>query len=661
MAEQTLEQMIAEIAQNTAPEPESQLGRTILQGLTFKTADEIEAWLFSASPEEYEQLVSEIRNNLDEYAQANPITSTTAEIGGAVLPAIIATIMSGGAALPAIGARLMQVAPRTFQLLTRGLGNVLGTRNVQSLMGAATVGGVQGGLAGYGGGEGGFADPSRISGATYGTASGAITGGGFNIAGKFAGSLVEGMINFARKKYGDRAGTAVAREIQKLAQERGLTPDEVYQQIQNGSLVVENVTLRDVLRTYRAEGGEAAEELRKGLTDRPKTTSTDVRQYLERTMAGSTDENILKKQAARLGNLKEEASALYEGELGKKLVPQENVTQLTGLFQRVPEAFEDLKDAYRIEGKKLFFDFDEAGNVVVQGRPTVQEMEEVRKQLAQRANRLMKPDAPAGQYRIGEAYDVIEKELRGLIDNLSDETRQARQKWRQMNIEGEAFDAGRKVTTTNPDIDALEIEWDTALAQGDEAIKAFRLGVLSKLRNRLRSGQKQTVIRDMLDEEKSMFLLLEQVFPEQEIPEMLRRLSVAKEANDAFTQILGQSPSAITSGLQQKQRSNFDLGDLIMSPDMYAIARVAMGILGRSQAGLTDAQKADLVRTLIRSNADEMKAIISDTNGYTNLERYITNAISGLRKTAPRAAIQMQDPQENINEMMGAFGAGRVQ
>jgi hypothetical protein len=251
----------------------------------------------------------------------------------------------------------------------------------------------------------------------------------------------------------------------------------------------------------------------------------------------------------------------------------------------------------------------------------------------------------------------LELRLRGLIDGISDDTKQARAKYNQMNNESDAFDAGRKVTTNNPDIDALEIEWDTALAMGDDAIKSFRLGVLSKLRNRLRSGQKQTVIRDMLDEEKSLFLLLEQVFPEQDIPEMLRRLSVAKEANDAATEILRQSSTAITSSLQKKAASNVDFGDLIMSPDLYGIARIAFGIMGKTQSGLTDAQKADFVRTLVRSNADEMKSIISDTNGYSNLERYITDAISGLRKTAPRAVIQMQDPQESLNQMMGAFGA----
>jgi DNA-binding phage protein len=654
MAEQTLDQMIAEIQQNTAPEPKSQFGRTVLQGLTFKTADEIEAWLKTSTPDEYEQLVGEIRGNLDEYSKANPITAGAAEIGGAVLPAIIATIMSGGAAIPAIGAKLAQSAPRFLQLITKGLGNVLGTRNVNTLLGAATVGGVQGGLSGYGGGEGDATDPSRISGATYGATTGAVTGGGLNIAGRFAGATVEGIINFARKKYGDRAGTAVAREIQKLAQERGISAEEAYRQIQNGSLMVENVTLRDVLRTYRAEGGEAAEELRKGLADRPKTTSRDVREYLEETLGDTADENILKKNLERLGTLKKEASELYESDWANDAVPQSLISELGIIFQAAPKAFDEVEEAIRATpGAEMFFKLDEAGNVVVTGRPTIGQAETVRRAIKNRVKTLY--DENKGTAAI--ALENLELRLRGLIDGISDDTKQARAKYNQMNNESDAFDAGRKVTTNNPDIDALEIEWDTALAMGDDAIKSFRLGVLSKLRNRLRSGQKQTVIRDMLDEEKSLFLLLEQVFPEQDIPEMLRRLSVAKEANDAATEILRQSSTAITSSLQKKAASNVDFGDLIMSPDLYGIARIAFGIMGKTQSGLTDAQKADFVRTLVRSNADEMKSIISDTNGYSNLERYITDAISGLRKTAPRAVIQMQDPQESLNQMMGAFGA----
>jgi len=64
--------------------------RQMGQGLTFGTADEIEARAMSlATGRPYEEVLSEIRGRLKAYKEARPIESTAYEIGGAAIPALI--------------------------------------------------------------------------------------------------------------------------------------------------------------------------------------------------------------------------------------------------------------------------------------------------------------------------------------------------------------------------------------------------------------------------------------------------------------------------------------------------------------------------------------------------------------------------------------------
>src|SRR6056300_910685 len=161
-------------------ETPTQRGRAFLQGLTFGTADEIEAWLRSANDEEYEQLLNEIRGNLDAYSQARPCEAGIAEIGGAALPALVATVMTGGSALAAVGARL----PKLTQLIGKATGKLFGTSGTQTITGGAVVGAGQGAATGFGTGEGGFEE--RLRGAT----GGGVIGLGTGAAGQFAGDIL---------------------------------------------------------------------------------------------------------------------------------------------------------------------------------------------------------------------------------------------------------------------------------------------------------------------------------------------------------------------------------------------------------------------------------------------------------------------------------------
>jgi hypothetical protein len=71
--------------------------RSVGQGLTFGTADEIEAFLRSlAGREGYRDIKNRIEADRMAFAEANPGTSISAELAGAALPGLIGAFVPGG-------------------------------------------------------------------------------------------------------------------------------------------------------------------------------------------------------------------------------------------------------------------------------------------------------------------------------------------------------------------------------------------------------------------------------------------------------------------------------------------------------------------------------------------------------------------------------------
>ena len=643
MAEPTLAELLAQIA----PEPEAptERGRTFLQGLTFGTADEIEAYIKSiGSDREYEDLVNEIRGNLDAYSEARPIESGAFEVGGAALPAIVATIMSGGTAgIAAIGSRL----PFLTRLVGQATGKVLGTTGTQTLTGGAAVGAVQGALTGAGTAEGGVLN--RLEGAGYG----GVTGAALGLGGQFAGNLLEkgvgGMIDFARRSKGAKASKAAEREIQRLAQERGISPDDAFRLVMEGGMLVENATLRDVMRSYRASGGEAAELLRKGLGPRPSATRKEVTEYLERTLGGA-DQNIIKQNTQRLTQLKDEAERLYESDWANDQVPQELVSELGMIFQGARRAFDEVEEAIdATPGAERFFKLDNNGRVIVTGAPTIGQAEMVRRAIANRVNTLYED----GKGTAAKALGDLENTLRGLIDNISPDTQAARATWRQMNNEGEAFDVGKSVMKATPEIDVAQIEWEKALSLGDETTKSFRLGVMSSLRRMLSGGTAAGTIKKLLDEDNAQGQLLREIFPEQNLPEMLRRLSVAKEANNAANEILGQSPTAITNALMKQQGGDIDLLDLAVDgASMIGVARMIARMVKKAEPQMSPDQRSEVVMLMMSQDANRIKQLLLDESGLAKAQDRVNKFIDMARRGTMRGTTQMQSQDGGLINML---------
>lgn len=632
---------IADKEQQRAETP-TQRTRTILQGVTFGGADELEAFLRKLSGEDYETALNEIRGGLKAYQQARPGEALALEVGGAAAPALLASVFTGGGSLAALGAR--------FPTLLKAA-KAVGIAAPETLVGAGVVGGVQGATTGFLTGEG---EGDRIRGAATGFLTGAPIGLGMDIAGKAATRPIIALVDIARRKLGSKAGAAVEKEIQRIAADANLTPEQVAQDLADGSLVAENATLRDAVRSYRATGGPAATKLKEGLEGRTAETRAPVVEGLEVGLTGQSGGNILKRQSEKLSTIKDKANELYNSPFAKQPVPPQLASELQSLFQGVPGAFDEVITAMKAKGEKPFFRMD-GDKLVITGQPTIAQAERVRRAIANKADSLWKNS----QGDAAKAFGEVEMRLRGLIDNISPETQAARQTWRQMSNQGDAFDAGRSAMKATPDIDQSQIDFDRFAAMGPDELQAFRTGAMAKLRVMLGSGSASSTIKKLLNEDNAQGQLLRTIFPEQDLPNMLKRLQVAKTANEAANEILGQSPTAVTQ--QQIKRQGGDIGVLDIAEaggfNPIAIARLGQKLLSKSRPELTDQNRLDVVNVLLSRDPDYIVSILRDESGVAKFQELLERTANATIAGTTRAVIQQQEPiRENI---FGALGAAQ--
>lgn len=333
------------------PPVEAGFGRSVLQGLTFNFADEIEAALRSGSlsNKEYENQLARVRAGIKEYEQQYPGRAFAGEMIGGLAPtaaALIAAPFTGGATAPAAiaGATRMAVkAPTLGKIALRGAG----------------YGAASGTVSGAGGAEGGL--EKRLAGAGMGGATGAVFGGSSPVvtqAVSSGGKAVKGL--FTPTQPQDALTKAQELIAKKLAQE-GIDPAELARQRARISLFdPRDETLADY-------GGESMRRLARGAMAIPQSAQTETRQMLierakgagprvtqditDLTAVGARDiqdvaDEIIANRAKLAAPLYEEARSagqISSPKLDNLLTKSKDIQQAIGDARRLPQ-FADLPD-----------------------------------------------------------------------------------------------------------------------------------------------------------------------------------------------------------------------------------------------------------------------------------------------------------------------------
>lgn len=584
----------------------TQRTRTAAQGLTLGFADEIEARARSLTTgRPYAEVLDEIRGSVKSYQEARPMEALGYEVGGAVLPAIGA----------------MAAAPFTGGASTAAVAPTLGRM--------AGMGAVQGGITAFGTGEGGAAERlSRVpGGAAYGVGGSLLAGGVV----RGAGSALSTLTDATRRLVGGRGSTVVENEIQRLAQQTGKTADQIADDILNGRLLAENRTIQAAVRALRAGGGGASRIIQEGLEQRPAMTRAAAMDDLNKYLADISAPSALQAQR-RSEDVARVAERAAYSQFRDMPAPDEVVSELADALRRVPSAADEVAIALRAQtGAAPFFEILEDGSVQFTRSPTVAEVENVRRAIGNRASALYRGNMGAA----GEAVAGVETGLRGSLDETVPELSATRATAAGVRSQRDAFDAGQKAFSGDINEQLMEFAKLTDPSQ----IEAYRAGLMAAIQARSATGSRQSMIRNMANEETKEGRILREVLPQDAVDDVLRSIETASGAQEAASKILQGSPTAETLMEAGRQGLGLSVSDIsgALSMDPTALANVASKMADRFRRDLTDAERARIARILVSEDADLVRRAIEDDGALAVLRDRIEQISATATRGASRA------------------------
>ena len=581
--------------------------RTMAQGLTLGTADEMEARARSLTTgRPYEEVLDEIRGQIKSYQEAYPKSSMGYEIGGAAIP----TVAAMAAAPFTGGGSTAAVAP--------------------SLARMAGMGALEGGAYAFGTGEGGFAQRAeRVPGGVVGGAIGGAVGGA---ATRAAGGAFTALSDSARRLVGRRGSSIVENEIQRLAEQTRRSADEIADDIVNGRILAENATIRQAVRSLKTSGGEPTRILTEGLTDRPTKTRAAAMEELSTYLSDVEAPSALQAQRRSEDVAKAAEGTAYRQFEGAP-APDDVVIALQDTLRRVPSASKEVEIALRAQtGEAPFYKILEDGSVEFTRLPTIAEAERVRRAVGNRATALYRESMGGAGDDVADA----ERGLRGSLDVGVPELAATRAQAAAVRQQRDVFEVGQKALTGDVNERLMEF---SRLTKPDE-IEAYRAGLMSTLEARAATGSRQSMIRNMTDPNLKEGKILREVFPQDQLDDVLYKLETAKESQDTASRVLGGSDT--DAGRMEAARRGMGLsagditGVLAGSPD--AIIKLASTISNRFARDLTDAERGRVAQILMSENADLVRDAIQDQSKMAVLQQAVENLSARATQGARRAS-----------------------
>lgn len=577
----------------------SDRARLSAQGASFNLSDEVLARIRSMGGSgTYKDYLADERSELE--SARSKSGSLKYEIGGAMVPALLAAPFTGGTSIPLTAARL------------------------------ATLGGTQALASGLGAREGNLKErfAERPGSLTAETGLGTIFGAAAPKIMKLGGQAIDAVATPVKsmiRALTDQPSEAVETEIRRLAQSAypDDPPDLAYQK------VVERIKRGDIFpdisgqtaidtRAVTSAAGPGGAVIRDVIEDRADKFPTRARESLQADLVPENQQgNIVRVMNETTAELKKAESAAYKKiftdvDLPPSAELNRAVLDLTKMGKSNLKELEQLIAARRLP--PLFKKNDE-GVFELTRNVSLEDGEVLRRALQDSVDSAF---GTKQRGNLGQALKEIELDLRSILDDLSPDLKTTRANWAQIQKVKNTFDDSRKIFGKSAE-DA-EIYIEDIIAAGDiEAIAAMRAGAGAALKAKATGTSPNAVLRNLDNLDRKERMILEKLYPGDSAEEIFNKIARAAQATRTKNVVLGGSQTAPTQAAERRlgtgiaeevieEGINVATGAHVIRP----IIRLASKILNRGGNRLNQEQLEQVARIIVTEDPEIMEKALNN-------------------------------------------------
>lgn len=608
--------MPSDSASNVLQDYESpQRFRALLQGGTYNAADEAEAAIVSATTgRPYPEVIGEIRTKLKNYQMDQPTESLFMEMLGGLVPSAAVYAVTKGKAKAAPAAVTAENASKVFSGFFPNLAKVMGIGSGEAVL--SSIGRQEGNLLDR-------MDPIRLTaeGATGGVMSGGIYGGGKALV-KGASLAIDALRLVARRTDQD----LVNREIQRIVNDAGVSPEEAAQMLYNGEAVANDPQVAEALAGLRAKSsGQAASQVFEEMRPRQVETQEEAFEIVASGLGGGMKKNTLNIARQGQQDLQKTVREAYAPvERMRDPVAPEVQEVMVNVIARFPEGGRRLQDAFKSKYGYNLFTIQKNGDIVFNQEPTAFDAEFLRRAVSDESKDLV--ERGGARATIGVNIGDAAEELRSVIDKNYEGIASARSTAANAFDINDAYNAG-KSSKIGEDI---LLKWQDKVESGNqEAIDSFRLGYLVQLRSRMRGGNKTSMVNKLLDETTSEGETFRAIFPEHMIDDALEKLGVAQRTQKAAATILSGSQTTNKAAAAARVGSASGIANVLTDVgaasrgDAGGLARTLDGIMRLFAPNLSPSQAERVARVLVSRDPDIVNKALRDRTVLRSIQQTI--------------------------------------
>lgn len=553
-------------------------------------------------------------------------------------------------------------------------------KKIPKIIGAAAEGAVVGGI--YGSAEGEGTAAQRLSGATDEAAIAAA----INPAIRFVGSIAIGAKNIfldpALRKITGRVPAPVEREIIDILNTSGLSLDDFFAGVKSGRILSElgegtSKATKEALAILQTKGGAGADLMHQTLLKRANKMRAEIQKSIQADLTPNTPsgnlviasadnfEEMAKKEGVEYKRIFNETKNIVDGNNNLKSSLEDILNRSDDDFiantislmkkEKVPIFWSKYKNpAY---GTKLTAG-QKAGIDPVEGVPrflykvdesrmTLENIEKFRRALANKAESFKVVDMGQRVTKPGEqanfnAWNSLEKEIRGPLDEISPALANVRAKWAEIQRFKDFQQEGEKIFANSPDkAEQIWINLQKRLNTAED-IASFNTGVVTYIRSKL-AGEKDQLISGLKTVEFGSLpakerTILELIYPGMSVSSVSKTpiiIDEKKTGSGMFSNVTRTEPVDVTSQMQGPFIARNPLQELFNKVDLFINQKTALNTItggspttkrgvGASQKGLFGMGITDAITTAVDPTG---------IGGMSAIARTVANNFGGISKS----------------------------